>query len=59
MKEVILRDELEKFCARLEEERFGNLGAYETIEALRFLIDGHTAEDVNIYALGCDYEGDL
>lgn len=54
-KACILERELEDLCERIEDAGFGTLGAQEMIEAIRFLIDGHKAEDVQIEALGDDY----
>lgn len=50
-----LERELEDLCERIEDASYGSLGVYEMVGAIRFLIDGHKAEDVDLGAL----EGDL
>lgn len=51
-----LETELEDLCERIEDAGFGTLSAYEMIGAIRFLIDGSTAADVDIAALHDDYD---
>lgn len=50
-----LATELEDLCERIEDAGFGSLSAQATVDAIRFLIDGHKAEDVDIGALDDDY----
>ncbi len=46
--------ELENLCEQIEDASFGSLGAQTMVEAIRFLIDGHKAEDVDLGALDGD-----
>jgi hypothetical protein len=54
-----LATELEDLCERIEDAGFGTLGADTMIGAIRFLIDGHRAEDVDLEALHDDYDEDF
>ena len=53
-----LANELEDLCERIEDTGFGILGAQVMVDAIRFLIDGHKAEDVDLEALHDDYSLD-
>jgi hypothetical protein len=53
-----LATELEDLCERIEDAHFGTLGAQAMVEAIRFLIDGHKAEDIDLGALDDDYSLD-
>lgn len=53
-KACILERELEDLCQRIEDAGIACLGAVATVEVIRFLIDGHKAEDVDLSALDDD-----